>query len=87
MTDLRHRTPVPDGKGRPREVGLWYACQSDGQSSDIGTTNLDFEDRHRTSPTEGEIGHRRSERCIGPHKASPRIIRSYQLKASDTRKA
>jgi len=43
-----------------------------GQSSDIGTIDLDIRRRDRTSPTEGEIGRQRPEH-IGPRKVGPRI--------------
>ena len=62
MTDLIHRTPVPDSKDGPRKVGPRYAYQGVGQSSDIGTMDLNVGDRHQTSLEEGEIGRRRSER-------------------------
>ena len=61
VTDLRHRTPVPDSKDGPHKVGHRYAYQGVGQSSDVGTTDLDVGDQHQTSPEEGEIGRRRSE--------------------------
>jgi len=56
VTDLRHRTPVPDGKDGPRKVGPRYTYQGVGQSSDIGNMDPDIGDRHQTSPEEGEIG-------------------------------
>ena len=61
MTVLRHRTPMPNSKDRPRKVGPRYTCQDVGQSSDIGTIDLNVGDRHQTSPEEGEIERRRSE--------------------------
>ena len=61
MTDLRHRTSVPDSKDGPRKVGLRYTYQGVGHSSDIGTIDLDVGDRHQTSPEEGEIERRLSE--------------------------
>ena len=61
VTNLRHRTPVPDSKDGQRKVGPKYTYQGVVQSSDIGTINLDIGDRHQTSPEEGEIGCRQSE--------------------------
>ena len=61
MTDLRHRTPVPDSRDGRRKVGPRYTYHGVGQSSDIGIMDLDVGDRHQTSPEEGEIGRQRSE--------------------------
>jgi len=61
LTDLIHRTPVPDSRDGPRKVGPRYTYQGVGQSSNIDIMNLDIGDRHQTSLEEGEIGHRRSE--------------------------
>jgi len=61
MIDLRHRTPMPDSKDEPRKVCPRYTYQGVGQSSDIGTIDIDVRDRHRTLPTEGEIGPRWSK--------------------------
>jgi len=61
VTDLKHRTPVPDSKDGPRRVGPRYTYQGVGQSSDIGIMDLDVGDRHQTSPEEREIRRRRSE--------------------------
>ena len=80
LTDLRHRTPMPDSGRGPHKVGPKRTYQRIGQSSDIGTIDPDVGDRHRPSPTEGEIGHWRSERYVGPREVGPRIILSQQLK-------
>ena len=61
MTDLRHRTPVLDSNDGPRKVGPRYTYQGVGQSSDIGTINIDVGDQDQTLSEEGVIGHRRSE--------------------------
>ena len=55
VTDLRHRTPMPDSKDGPRKVGPRYTYQGVGQSSDFRTIDLDVGNRHQTSPEEGEI--------------------------------
>jgi len=61
---------------RPRKGGPRHTYQEIGQSSDIGFVDPDVGDRHQTSPIEGEIGHRRSERYSGPRKVVPRIMLS-----------
>jgi len=61
VTDLRHRTPVPDSRDGPHKVGPRYTYQGVGQSSDIGIMDLDVGDQHQTSLEEGEIRRRRSE--------------------------
>jgi len=60
-TDLRHRTPVPDSKDGSCKVDPRYTYQGVGQSSNIGTIDIDVGDRHQTPPEEGEIRRRRSE--------------------------
>ena len=74
VTDLRHRPLVPDSGSGPHKGGPRCIYQEIGQSSDIGTIDPDVGDRRQTSPTKGEIGHRRSERYGGPRKVDLRII-------------
>ena len=61
MSDLKHRTPGFDSRNGPRKVGPRYTYQGVGQSSDIGSMDLDVGDGHQTLPEEGEIERRRSE--------------------------
>jgi len=66
MTDLKHRTPVPDSGKGPSTMDPICTYQRIGESSNISTIDPDVGDRHRPSPTEGEIGHRQSKRYDGP---------------------
>jgi len=61
VTDLKHHILVPNSKDGPHKVGPRFTYQGVGQSSDIGTIDLDVGDRHQTLPQEGEIGRRRSK--------------------------
>ena len=79
MTNLRHRTPVPDTGRGSRKVGPRHTYQRIGQSSDISTTDPDVGNRYRPSPRQGEIRHRWSERYVGPGEVGPRIILNHQL--------
>jgi len=86
VTDLGHRTPVPDSKDGSCKVGPRYTYQGVGQSSDIGTIDLDVGDRHQTSPEEGEIGRQGSEQLYWATKGLVPELHSYQLKTSYMRK-
>jgi len=57
----------------PRKVGLRHTYQDIGQSSDIGTTNLDVGDRHQTSPKGERSDVEGLNSYIRPHKVGPKL--------------